>query len=190
MNAYQVDDNGILRNFSTEAAAIRAFPESTPVPVTLPVGPMRREKGTGEIVDVPQAEVDQITADNLAQQLQVTAKSKIDALAAAYATAYAVTFQSSALGTPHTYISDDEGQKNLIGWASCRRSRRVWCDDGTGYKWILHTAAQIEQVLNDGADIKEAAFDVMVAKQLQVQAIMQDQAMTDAEKIAAIEAIV
>jgi len=113
-------------------------------------------------------------------------------LDSAYESAVQNGFQSSALGVPHTYKSHSEAQTDLIGLKACNRQRKVWCSADGGATWglVLHTSSEIEQVLNDGADIKEAAFVNLVVKQTEIATIKGDAMLTDAEKANAINLIV
>jgi len=190
MNVFQINDNGVLRNFGSQRQAdgqAELLGLAPSIPVTLLDGPMRRETHTGEIIDIPQVELDAREADRVSD----LAKIRMEEMGAAYESAVQNGFTSSALGTPHTYKSHSEAQTDLIGLKACNRSRKVWCsaDDGATWGLVVHTSAEIEQVLNDGADIKELAFENLVARQTQIATIQADTILTDAEKIAAIEAI-
>jgi len=142
----------------------------------------------GELADIPQDEADALQAEWDTQNLEAAVTKKVVELEQAYADATENGFTSSALGVSHEYKSHGVAQLDLIGLKSCNRARKVWCSDGVDWAMRMHTAAQIETVINDGADIKEAAFENMVTKQLLVQSIAQG-AGTAAEKIAAIQAI-
>jgi len=112
-------------------------------------------------------------------------------LDSAYESAVRNGFQSSALGVPHTYKSHSEAQTDLIGLKACNRPRKVWCSADGGATWglVLHSSFEIEQVLNDGADVKELAFTNLIAKKTEIAAIKSDTASTDVEKIYAITSI-
>ena len=64
-------------------------------------------------------------------------------------------FQSSALGAPYTYPSNQTDQANLIGLVAGGIGGKFWCSDASG-KWdyISHTAAQALKVLQDGISAK------------------------------------
>jgi hypothetical protein len=67
-------------------------------------------------------------------------------------------FSSSALGSPHTYPSNETDQRNLalagvaavfnsstVGWAT-----NLWCQDSLGaWSLVTHTASQVLQVTSD-----------------------------------------
>lgn len=88
-------------------------------------------------------------------------------------------FQSSALGSAHTYPSQPNDQSNLIGAATASQSPTLaagwtcnfWCADSTG-AWALrpHTAAQIQQVLADGVAAREALSTKLAGLVAQVEA--------------------
>lgn len=64
-------------------------------------------------------------------------------------------FTSNALGAPYTYDSDLESQLNLAGAAELNTTIPYTCADADGVKTARsHSAAQIHQVLMDGATIK------------------------------------
>jgi hypothetical protein len=80
-------------------------------------------------------------------------------------------FVSNALGTPHTYDSDDTDQLNLIGAAGTGVDTLYKCTDAAGFKdFRLHTAAQIKQVLEDGAMVKLLALQKAAVLKAQVAA--------------------
>lgn len=90
-------------------------------------------------------------------QLKLQRTSAINAACAAAITG---GFTSSALGTFHRYDSAEIDQLNLIGAVSQGVSVPYSCADSTGIKAMrLHTAAQLKQVLADGAAVKIAALD-------------------------------
>lgn len=70
-------------------------------------------------------------------------------------------FQSSALGAPHTYDSDEIDQMNLIGAVATGLSVDYKCIDEAGVKaFRTHTASQIKNVLKDGSAIKINALKI------------------------------
>jgi len=190
MNVFQINDNGVLRNFGSQQQAdgqAELLGLAPSIPVTLSDGPMRRETHIGEIIDIPQVELDAREADRVSD----LAKIRMEEMGAAYEVAVQNGFSSSALGVPHVYKSHAEAQTDLIGLKACNRSRKVWCsaDGGTTWGLVMHTSAEIEQVLNDGADIKELAFVNLVAKQTEIISTRDNPGLMNAEKIAALEAI-
>jgi hypothetical protein len=79
-------------------------------------------------------------------------KAQLDA---AYAQATQAGFTSSALGSPHVYPSTQEAQFDLVGTVILGVDSPFACVDGEGVKAArLHTAAQIQQVFQDGAAYK------------------------------------
>jgi hypothetical protein len=82
---------------------------------------------------------------------------KIEELNAACRAAIIGGFTSSALGAPHRYDSEEVDQLNLIGAVATGGDLVYRCTDALGVKdWRLHTAAQLHQVLADGAARKGA----------------------------------
>ena len=98
-------------------------------------------------------------------------------------------FTSSALGTAHTYPAKDTDQQNLASsvlasimpGVNSTWSTPFWCADSTGaWSWASHTAAQIQQVGNDG---KAAVLSAMGKNQQ-----LQEQILA-ATSVAAVQAI-
>jgi hypothetical protein len=88
-----------------------------------------------------------------AQLLAAAQAAQIQQLSDACAAQIISGFVSSALGITHTYPSSPTDQSNLIGVvASGVATAPFWCADPNG-NWALvsHTAAQLKQVLIDGA---------------------------------------
>lgn len=115
--------------------------------------------------------------------LSTAQSNQIDALTKSCAASIVAGFSSSALGTAHTYPSQPIDQSNLIGAvASGLASVTFWCADSAGV-WAVtsHTAAQIKQVLADGAT-QRMAFSVKLKG-------LVDQVMT-ATTDAAVQAVV
>lgn len=173
------------KNYGTAKQAAKAQPDHDVTETTIPDGVARRELRDGEIVDLTPAELAEQSADTVID----AAKAKAAELEAAYQQTVEAGFTSSALGAPHTYASSQNAQMDLIGIKACNRARRVWCNDGSVWGMVMHTATQIETVINDGADVKEAAFDNLIAKQTAVETVLAG-AGTDTEKLAALNAIV
>ena len=102
------------------------------------------------------------TAAQLLAQAQATQSA---ALTAACGAAIVAGFQSSALGSAHTYPSQPNDQTNLIGAVTASQSPGLpatwacnfWCADSTGaWAFRSHTATQIQQVLADAVVAREA----------------------------------
>jgi len=81
-------------------------------------------------------------------------------------------FISSALGAPHTYPSGDSDQLNLIGAVTAGALVNFKCDNGSGYTYKPHNAAQIRQVLQDGTAIKSAILEKASDKNVAIEAIL------------------
>lgn len=94
---------------------------------------------------------------------------KRNEIRAACTVAIEAGFDSSALGDPHHYPSKrGEDQVNLVGAVATGGDIGFPCRDSAG-KWQrkLHTAAQIAQVLADGATLKQQyleRYDVKTAE--------------------------
>ncbi|MEW9586237.1 hypothetical protein [Paraburkholderia sp. DGU8] len=110
-------------------------------------------------------------------------------VSAACQAAIVAGFTSSALGAPHTYPAKPTDQQNLnasvvasilpgvaAGWTT-----PFWCADGSGtWAYVMHTAAQIQQVGQDG----KAAILACLTKNQQLAA--QIDAATTVEAVHAI----
>jgi len=145
----------------------------------------------GVVVNLSQEESDLIQAEWDSDYLSDIIESKSRELEYEYLKATENGFESLALGTPHIYKSHAEAQTDLIGLKACNRDRNVWCSADGGITWgfVTHTSAQIEQVLNDGADIKELAFTNLMAKKTEILTIKNDIVATDIDKIYAIKSV-
>lgn len=108
---------------------------------------------------------------------------KIAGLQAAYEAAMQAGFTSSALGTPHFYLTNDHRIALLAGAVSSGSQRNYFCQDlGTG-QWAQtpHTAAQMRQVVDDGAVVAEGYIARLTSRIAQVQDPLTDtQAKVDA----------
>lgn len=89
-------------------------------------------------------------------------------------------YTSDALGTTHTYPSNRDYQLNIIGAAQTALPRTFLCADSAG-EWArrMHTAAQLQQVCEDGAARMSDIFDVMDAIVASIEAAA-DQTALDA----------
>ena len=69
-------------------------------------------------------------------------------------------FLSNALGSGYYYDSDQEDQLNLIGAVASGASIPFSCRQALGgaKQYMIHTAAQLLQVLNDGKNVKLAVL--------------------------------
>jgi hypothetical protein len=94
-------------------------------------------------------------------QLVATAKAtQIALLTSACGTTITSGFISSALGTAYTYPSKPNDQANLVGAVTAGISVNTWVMDKNGtWSKQLHTAAQIKQVLVDGATAYQMCSD-------------------------------
>lgn len=81
-------------------------------------------------------------------------------------------FQSSALGSPHTYESDKpQDRENLIGARLANQGLLYTCIDSQGVKaQRMHTAAQILQVFNDGVAVVQGNLAKFYNKKAQLEA--------------------
>ena len=73
----------------------------------------------------------------------------------ACASALTTGFTSSALGTTHTYPSQDDDQRNLQSAVSAaiaapsNWTTPIWCASNDAWSFTAHTAAQVQQVNTD-----------------------------------------
>ena len=78
-------------------------------------------------------------------------------------------FDSDALGTTHRYSSDEKSQFNLVGSVVAAEDTNYKCADAAGESiYRFHTAAQIQQVLVDGKNVKLAAMEAAEIKRYHV----------------------
>lgn len=134
-------------------------------------------RGSGETLDFMNGEVVIVPAPS-ATLSEVQAAKVAELSAACQAHIYA-GFQSSALGTVHTYPAKDKDQANLsgsvvasllpglpAGWVT-----PFWCEDAAGaWAFVPHTAAQIQQVGADGKSAIIAALEKNATLATQVMA--------------------
>ena len=115
-----------------------------------------------------------------AKALQTTKAS------AACASALTTGFTSSALGTPHTYPSQDDDQRNLQSAVSASAvapsnwTTPIWCANNDAWSFTAHTASQIQQVNADWLAHRVAA------QQKYADLIAQINAATSLEEVQAI----
>lgn len=90
--------------------------------------------------------------------------TKVDAARALAKANITAGFTSDALGSDHAYPSNEEYQINIIGAAQAGVARTFLCADGNG-DWARrhHTAAQLQQVFEDGAARMTTILDAMDA---------------------------
>lgn len=120
-----------------------------------------------------------------------TAARRISELSLDCETAIVNGFTSSALGTAHRYQSDRDDQLNLIGAAHPGVDMPFKCADADGaWAYRHHTAAQLQQVLSDGAAVKLTHLQAFAEKKVAVEIIAAAATMTDEEKRAAIARVV
>jgi hypothetical protein len=130
------------------------------------------------------------TPPTAAQILATAQAAQIDLLNAACQAQIVAGFNSSALGASHTYPAQMTDQQNLsasvlasllpnlpAGWTT-----PFWCADGGGsWSYANHTAAQIQQVGQDG----KAAILACLTKKAQLAAQVEA-----ATTVAAVQAVV
>ena len=93
-----------------------------------------------------------------AQELAAARAVRVSVLTAACAKAITGGFNSSALGTPHTYGSTPTDQGNLRSAVLTGGNFQEWCAHGAGpWEFVTHTAAQMIQVHADMATMIAAA---------------------------------
>ncbi|MFS2106645.1 hypothetical protein [Ralstonia sp. Ralssp135] len=96
-------------------------------------------------------------------------------------------FTSSALGTPHTYPSQDDDQRNLQSAVSASAvapsnwTTPIWCANNDAWSFTAHAAAQIQQVNADWLTHRVAA------QQKYADLIARINAATSIEEVQAIE---
>jgi len=108
------------------------------------------------LTSITKAEVDGLLAPTLAE----LKASKTNEINSACAKAITSGFTSSALGTPHTYQSEQTDQLNLIGVVTAGQDDYFKCGvtDANGnvtWNYELHTIVQLQQVLADGKAHKQ-----------------------------------
>jgi len=146
-------------------------------------GPLTWPDGDAILAALPQLLAARETRENPPPTLAEVRAAKRAELSVACRSAITGGFDSEALGAPHRYDSGLEDQINLVGAASLGTAVDYACTDvATSTKAARpHTAAQIKQVLADGAAIKIALLAQYRARVAAVEA-----AETEAE----VEAVV
>jgi len=108
------------------------------------------------LTSITKAEVDVLLALTLVE-LKASKTSEINS---ACSKAITSGFTSSALGTPHTYQSEQTDQLNLIGVVTAGQDDYFKCgitdvNGNVTWNYALHTIAQLQQVLVDGKAHKQ-----------------------------------
>lgn len=108
-------------------------------------------------------------AEIIAQSKQ----SKLVELEALCETQIISGFASSALGSEHWYKSEQIDQLNLIGVVTGGTDDyfKSGIKDTQGvitWDWLLHTSAQLKQVLNDGKNVKTTLLKKLTMQKAQV----------------------
>lgn len=130
-----------------------------------------------------QPTAEQLTAAEAVAALAAVQATQAETLSVACQAAITAGFSSSALGAAHAYPSQPLDQTNLIGAVSSGLANvNFYCADSTGaWARVSHTAAQIKQVLADGATQRMAYSAKLAGFVAQVNA---------ATTVAAVQAIV
>lgn len=163
------------------ADSVLVADEDVNIAINLPTGSTYDFDSTGVLTSIaPSANV-------LLAQAQF---DQIRSLSASCAAQIYAGFSSAALGTPHTYPTNDKDQVNLSASVTASLVPNLpanwttdfWCADGAGV-WALrpHTAAQIQQAGMDG----KAAIETAIRK----NATLAAQVMS-AATVAAVQAVV
>jgi len=110
---------------------------------------------------------------------------KVATINAATAAAIISGFSSAALGADTRYQSEQEDQLNLLGLATSATDQPFKCsdDDGTTWAYVLHTAAQLITVMNDGIAHKMSALQAGEILKAQVAALPGDANQDDVDLI-------
>jgi hypothetical protein len=124
------------------------------------------------------------TAEALLAQAKAQQATKVSTSCAA---ALLHGFTSPALGTPHTYPSQDDDQRNLQSAVSAavaappNWTTPIWCANNDAWSFTAHTAAQIQQVNADWLAHRVAA------QQKYADLIARINAATSIEEVQAID---
>lgn len=141
-----------------------------------------------DVLAVWQAAAD---AEDAPPTIRQIADRRIAALSADCEAAIVSGFISNALGAPHRYQSDRDDQVNLVGAATAGVDMPFKCSDEDGvWAYRLHSSAQLQQVLADGARVKLGYLQRFATLRAQVEAVVADATREDAEQRIAIEGVV
>ena len=146
--------------------------------------------GTGKITGIFQREqrvgqeyIADDHADIVAHNLGDIKEGKYADLIAAFNADLNAGFVSNALGNDHHYDSEQHNRENLIGAVAAGVEQPYTCDDQLGNadskQQRLHDAAQMKQVLIDGAVVKQTLIAKLRDLRAQVEAAG-DEAAVDA----------
>jgi hypothetical protein len=94
-------------------------------------------------------------------------------------------FKSSALGAEYLYQSEVEDQLNLSGVTASGSDWPFKCspDDGATWAYLAHTAAQLQQVTNDGINHKLTQLQAGGIRKAQVDALVEGAIQADLDAI-------
>lgn len=153
-----------------------ALPQGAPLITDKPEGFVRPKRVNGAWAE----------GEDPAKMLDDAKEKRTEAINAAAQAEITSGFVSAALGSPYTYDTELEDQINLMGSerkaAITGEAQPYKCADENGVKaYRMHTPAQLQQVLDDGAAMKLAA--------LQKAGILKEQ-VAAAQTIDAVNAIV
>lgn len=124
-------------------------------------------------------------------KLDVLKVEALNTINVSCANAITAGFISSALGSPHSYPSQQTDQQNLAanvlssmlpGVAQAWTTKQICCDESGSWDYRPHTAAQIQQVGQDGKD-------AILAMRLRAQALRQQINAVTVETENAVEAV-
>ncbi|WP_061232454.1 hypothetical protein [Leptospira noguchii] len=88
-------------------------------------------------------------------------------------------FKSNALGSTHTYDSNQDDQLNLVGLVSLNEIVMYKCADQNGLReYRAHTADQIKQVLGDGAKRKTSLLQNAFSLKSEIQSASVSELLT------------
>lgn len=148
-------------------------------------------------------EITEAEADAIRMPITVYADARIAALVADCRAHIVGGCTSDALGTPHTYPTENTAerpdQQNLNGLVTMSMVKAgnpawtclFWCMDSQGvWDRRAHTHAEIQQVGVDVAQHVIDAQDQITALKVQIIAIRDDGELTDEEKRAAMDLVV
>jgi hypothetical protein len=137
-------------------------------------------------------------APTAAELLATAQAAQIAALSASCAAAIYAGFTSDALGTAYTYPAKDTDQQNLASSVLSSLMPNLpatwetpfWCCDATGtWAFVAHTAAEIQQVGQDGKAAILAAMQKNQSLSAEVLAVQVGTDTTGATAVAAVQEI-